>query len=82
MLDFSGTWSPKEIVLACIRWYAAYSLSYRNLEDMRQERGVSADHSTVKSRATHFRPLLERTFRKHKRPVGVRWPTDETYIKV
>lgn len=30
----------KEIILLCIRWYAAYALSYRNLEEMMQERGV------------------------------------------
>jgi len=47
MLDLKGMRFPKEIILVCIRWYAAYALSYRNLEEMMQERGVSVDHSTV-----------------------------------
>ena len=47
MLDLKGMRFPKEIILVCIRWYAAYALSYRNLEGMMQERGFSVDHSTV-----------------------------------
>ena len=73
----------KEIILVCIRWYAAYALSYRNLEEMMQERGVSVDHSTVNRWAIRFLPLLEKIFRKqYKQPVGVSWRMDETYIKV
>ena len=79
MLDWKGMRFPKEIILVCIRWYA---LSYRNLEEMMQERGVSVDHSTVNRWAIRFLPLLEKVFRKHKRPVGVRGRMDETYIKV
>lgn len=47
MLKMKGMRFPKEIILLCIRWYAAYSLSYRNLEEMMQERGVYVDHSSV-----------------------------------
>ena len=73
---------PKEIILVCIRWYAAYALSYRNLEEMMQERGVAVDHSTVNRWAIRFLPLLEKVFRRHKRPVVRSWRMDETYIKV
>jgi putative transposase len=82
MLDLKGMRFPKEIILVCIRWYAAYALSYRNLEEMMQERGVSVDHSTVNRWAIRFLPLLEKVFRKRKRPVGFSWRMDETYIKV
>ena len=30
-----------------LRWYCRYSLSYRNLEEMMGERGLSVDHTTV-----------------------------------
>ena len=36
-----------EVMLVCARWYAAYPLSFRHLEEMMQERGVFVDHSTV-----------------------------------
>jgi hypothetical protein len=38
---------PLEIMLVCVRWYSAYSLSLRNLEEMMAERGVMANHATV-----------------------------------
>jgi transposase-like protein len=30
-----------------VRWYLAYNLSLRNLEEMMAERGISVDHATV-----------------------------------
>ncbi len=59
-----------------------YPLSCRHLEEMMEERGVSADHSTVSRWTIRFLPLLEKIFRKYKRPVGGSWRMDETYIKV
>ena len=82
MLKMKGMRFPKEIILLCIRWYAAYPLSYRNLEEMMQERGVYVDHSSVSRWTVKFLPMLEKIFRKHKRPVGLSWRMDETYIKV
>jgi transposase-like protein len=34
-------------MLLCVRWYAAYPLSFRHLEEMMAERGVVVDHATV-----------------------------------
>ena len=82
MLNMKGMRFPLEIILVCIRWYAAYALSYRNLEEMMQERGVFVDHSTISRWAIKFLPMLEKISRKHKRPVGGSWRMDETYIKV
>ena len=73
---------PIDVNLGCIRWYAAYPLSYRHLEEMMQERGVFVDHSSINRWAIRFLPLLEKIFRKHKRPAGVSWRMDETYILV
>jgi IS6 family transposase len=36
-----------EIILLCVRWYLRYSLSYRDLEEMMNERGLSVDHTTI-----------------------------------
>lgn len=82
MLATKGMRFPIDVILVCIRWYAAYPLSYRHLEEMMQERGVFVDHSSINRWAIRFLPLLEKVFRKHKRPVGGSWRMDETYIKV
>ena len=82
MLNTKGMRFPLEVILVCIRWYAAYPLSLRHLEEMMQERGVEVDHSTINRWAIRCLPLLEKIFRKHKRPVGSSWRVDETYILV
>jgi transposase-like protein len=73
---------PLEIMLVCVRWYVAYPLSLRNLEEMMAERGIAVDHSTVHRWAIKLLPVLEKTFRRCKRPVGKSWRMDETYVKV
>jgi transposase-like protein len=73
---------PLDVILTCVRWYVAYPLSLRNLEEMMAERGVSVDHSTVHRWAIKLLPALEKTFRRHKRAVGRSWRMDETYVKV
>ncbi len=40
---------PLDVMLLCVRWYVAYPLSLRNLEEMMAERGIAGDHSTVGS---------------------------------
>jgi transposase-like protein len=82
MLNLKGMRFSIDVILVCIRWYAAYPLSYRHLEEMMEERGVSVDHSSINRWAIRFLPLIEKMTRKHKRPVGGSWRMDETYIKV
>ena len=73
---------PLEVMLVCVRWYAAYPLSLRNLEEMMAERGVVVDHATVHRWALKMLPVLAAVFRARKRSVGSSWRVDETYIKV
>src|SRR5512144_1337181 len=83
MIDFKGHRFEKDIILLGVRWYLAYPLSYRNLEEMMEERGVVVDHSNIYRWVQKFTPQLEAAFRQgRKRPVGNSWRMDETYIKI
>ena len=73
---------PLEVMMTCVRWYAAYPLSLRHLEEMMDERGVSVDHSTVHRWAVKMLPVLAKVFCSRKRDVGRSWRMDETHIKV
>jgi transposase-like protein len=73
---------PLDVILLCVRWYVAYPLSLRHLEQMMAERGISVDHSTVHRWALKLLPVLEKAFRRCKRAVGGSWRMDETYIRV
>ena len=73
---------PLEVMLVCVRWYAAYPLSFRNIEEMMAERGVFVDHSTLHRWSIKVLAVLAAVFRRRKRPVGRSWRMDETYVKV
>jgi transposase-like protein len=57
MLNFKGMRFPIDVILICLRWYAAYPLSYRHLEKMMEERGVAVGHSSINRWAVRFLPL-------------------------
>jgi putative transposase len=65
-----------------IRWYVAYPLNYRHIEEMMEKRGVFIDHSSINCWTIRFLPLLEKAFRAHIRPAGGSWRMDEAYNKV
>ena len=73
---------PLEVILTCVRWYVAYPLSLRHLEEMMAERGIAVDHSTVHRWAIKLLPVIEKSFRRCKRAIGKSWRMDETYVKV
>jgi putative transposase len=39
---------PLDVILMCVRWYVAYPLSLRHIEEMVGERGIEVDHSTLR----------------------------------
>ena len=75
---FKGCHFPKAVILMSVRWYLRYKLSYRDIEELMAERGVSVDHATVNRWVVKFSPMLLRNARRHKRPVGRSWRMDET----
>ena len=79
---FKGHCFPREIILQAVYFKLRFSLSYRDVEEILQIRGVQVDHATIQRWVFKFAPLLEQEFLKRKKPVARRWRMDETYIKV
>jgi IS6 family transposase len=71
-----------EIILLCVRWYLRYALSYRDLEEMMRERGLSLDHTTIYRWVQAYAPELEKRIRPHLRPTNDSYRVDETYVKI
>jgi putative transposase len=67
-----------KIILMGIRWYLAYPLSTRHVEELMAERGVELDHATTNRWVIKYSPLLEEAFHRRKRPVWTSWRIDET----
>jgi putative transposase len=81
-VSFKGAHFPQDIILMGVRWYVAYPLSYRHVEELMEERGVPVDHATIQRWVVKYSSQLEEAFHRRKRPVGRSWRMDETYIRV
>jgi IS6 family transposase len=70
------------IILLCVRWYCRYQLSYRDLEEMMRERGLTVDHTTVWRWVQRYAPEINKRIRPHLKMSSMSYRVDETYIKV
>jgi transposase, IS6 family len=70
------------IILCAVRWYLRYSLSLRDVEELLEERSLTADHTTVWRWVQRYGPELERRLRRHLKPTNKSWRVDETYVRV
>lgn len=82
MVSFKGKHYVKSIILMAVRWYIAYSLSYRDIEELLLERGLKIDHTTVHRWVVEYSPKLVESFKSKKKSTGSSWRMDETYVKV
>src|SRR6266487_6853927 len=57
-------------------------LSYRDLEELMQERGLNVDHTTIFRWVQHYAPELDKRCRPHLKATTDSWRVDETYIKI
>ncbi len=73
---------PVEIILLCVRWYCKYAISYRDLEEMMQERGIDVDHTTIYRWVQRYAPEIEKRVRGYQGQRSDSWRVDETYVRV
>jgi putative transposase len=82
MIDFKGTQFPKAVILHAVFFYVRYAVSYRDLEEIMVERGVTVDHATLNRWVVKFSPLIAANAQSRKRAAANSWRMDETYIRV
>src|SRR3712207_1960554 len=78
---FKGRQFTADVILWAVRWYLQFPISYRDLELMLRDRGVSVDPTTISRWIQAYAPELE-TRRRHLRPTTGSWRVDETYLQV
>ncbi|MFC3882007.1 IS6 family transposase [Bacillus songklensis] len=71
-----------DIILLTIRWYLRYSLSFRDLVEMMEERGLSMAHTTIMRWVHQYGPELDERVRRHLKTTNDSWRVDETYMEV
>ncbi|WJE55801.1 IS6 family transposase (plasmid) [Bacillus cereus] len=71
-----------DIILLTVRWYLRYNLSFRDLVEMMEERGLSIAHTTIMRWVHQYGPELDERVRRHLKTTNDSWRVDETYVKV
>jgi transposase-like protein len=79
---FAGFRFPPEVISLAVRWYLRYGLSYRDVEELLAERGITVDHVTVYRWVQRFTPEFIEAARPGRHAPGDRWFVNETYVKV
>ena len=80
--SFKGRQFTAEVILWAVRWYLIFPISYRDLELMLADRGVTVDHTTIYRWIQAYAPEIEKRIRPHLRLSNGSWRVDETYVKV
>lgn len=63
MTDFKWRHFQGDVILWAVRWYCRYPISYRDLEEMLAERGISVDHTTIYRWVQCYAPEMEKRLR-------------------
>jgi IS6 family transposase len=81
---FHGRHFQSEIIVWAVRGYCKYGISYRELEEMFAERGVSVGHTTIYRWGHRYVPEMEKRLQWYWRnPFDLSpWHMNETYVKV
>jgi putative transposase len=82
MVSFQGAHVGPAIMRTCVRWYVAYPLSSRQVEALREARGVCVDQATSTRGVRKDSPPLEAACHRRTPPGGMSWRMDETDSRV
>jgi hypothetical protein len=70
---FAGFCFPQDVIVLAVRWYLRFGLSYRDLEELRAERGIKVDHVTVYRWGDAIHAQLAEAARPNRHSVGSLW---------
>src|SRR3546814_12361649 len=83
MTDFKWRHFQGDVILWAVRWYCRYPISYRDLEEMLAERGISVDHTPIYRWVQCYAPEMEKRLRWfQRRGFDPSWRQVETSVQV
>ena len=77
--EFKWRQFEPQVILVAVGWYLRFSLSYRDVEELVRERGLSVDHVTVWRWVQRYAPEIDRRLRPYLKSTNKSWRVDETY---
>ena len=81
-INYSGYRFPPEIIQQTIWLYLRFTLSFRDVEDLLAERGITVSYETVRRWVNHFGSKIAADLRKRRPRPHTTWHLDEVYLKI
>ena len=81
-LDYRGYRFPPEIIARAVWFYHRFTLSFRDVEDLLAERGVTVSYETIRQLCLTFGSDYALLIKKHQGPRGDRWFLDEVVVSI
>jgi putative transposase len=81
-LTYSGYRFPRDIIQRAVWMYLRFTLSFRDVEELLAERGITVSHESIRRWVLTFGPAIARRLRARRpRPHG-RWHLDEMVVRI
>jgi putative transposase len=79
---YHGYRFPPVIISHAVWLYHRFCLSFRDVEDLLAERGITVSYESIRKWCNHVGPEYTRTLKKRGGRLGDDWYLDEVFIKV
>ena len=81
-INYSGYRFPPTIIQQAIWLYLRFTLSFRDVEDLLAERGITVSYESIRRWINHFGPMIAADLRKRRPKPHTSWHLDEVYLKI
>ena len=79
---YRGHRFPPEIISHAVWLYHRFTLSFRDVEDLPADRGVTGSYEAMRSRCRKLGPTYARNLRRRHGRLGHVWHVDEDFITI
>jgi putative transposase len=81
-IDYDGYRFLPAVIQQAIWLYFRFTLSFRDVEDLLAERGITVSYETVRRWVNHFGPMIAADLRRRRPKPYSTWHLDEVYLKI
>src|SRR3954452_2847730 len=81
-LSYSGYRFPRDIIQRAVWMYLRFTLSFRDVEELLAERGITVTYESVRRWVLTFGPVISRGLRARRPKPHSRWHLDEAFVRI
>ena len=80
--SYHGYRFPSDIISQAVWLYHRFGLSFRDVEDLLAQRGITVAYETIRQWCRRFGPIYARRLRRRRGRLGDTWHLDELFVTI